>query len=257
MMKRLVLLRLLALLVIAVGLLAHCRSDERIEVYRVVAEGESVADAQPAARSGDPHGGAAAAELPSGHPPPSAPQAGAAAGGDPHAGIGIGGLPAGHPPAGGDARPVGKVPKGWEPGQASAMRQASFLVRGDGGAVADASLVILGGAAGGLLDNVNRWRAQLGLEALDQAALEVAIERVVTPAGEALVVDIEGTPQAGDEALDGRTLAAVIERPDEVWFYKLRGNPALVGRHKQAFLDWIASIGPQDLEAAPQAPATE
>ena len=42
------------------------------------------------------------------------------------------------------------------------MRQASFLVHGDNGAVADISFVSLGPAAGNVLDNVNRWLGQLG-----------------------------------------------------------------------------------------------
>ena len=53
------------------------------------------------------------------------------------------------------------TPPNWEPQPLSQMRQASFLVHGENGAVADISFVRLGPAAGNVLDNVNRWLGQL------------------------------------------------------------------------------------------------
>ena len=55
------------------------------------------------------------------------------------------------------------LPSGWRKGPASSIRSASFVVVGSGGSMADVSLVILPGQAGGLLRFVNQWRAQLGL----------------------------------------------------------------------------------------------
>src|ERR1051325_3111329 len=54
------------------------------------------------------------------------------------------------------------TPPNWEPQPLSQMRQASFLVKGDNGAVADISFVSLGPAAGNVLENVNRWLSQIG-----------------------------------------------------------------------------------------------
>jgi len=42
-------------------------------------------------------------------------------------------------------------------------------------------------------------------------------------------------------ASDGRLVAAVIELPQETWFYKMRGNAALVGREKKGFVEWVSS----------------
>src|ERR1043165_1225366 len=52
---------------------------------------------------------------------------------------------------------VADVPKNWEPQPLSQMRLASFLVRGENGATADVSFVMLGPAAGNIFDNVHRW----------------------------------------------------------------------------------------------------
>src|SRR5262252_3681543 len=47
------------------------------------------------------------------------------------------------------------TPPNWQPQPLSQMRQASFLVRDESGAVADISLVSLGVSAGNVLENVN------------------------------------------------------------------------------------------------------
>ncbi len=73
---------------------------------------------------------------------------------------------AGSPAFSGGMAPVASVavntPPGWETQPLSQMRRASFLVKGENGAVADISLVGLGPAAANVLDNVNRWLDQLG-----------------------------------------------------------------------------------------------
>ena len=46
------------------------------------------------------------------------------------------------------------------------MRHASFAVSMRDEPEADLSISVLGGAAGGLPANINRWRAQLGLPEL-------------------------------------------------------------------------------------------
>src|SRR6476619_378529 len=62
------------------------------------------------------------------------------------------------------------TPPNWEAQPLSQMRQASFLVKGDNGAVADVSFVSLGSAAGNVLENVNRWLGQLGQSPIRYAA---------------------------------------------------------------------------------------
>src|SRR6266498_4597675 len=60
------------------------------------------------------------------------------------------------------------TPPNWEPQSLSQMRQASFLVKDDKGAVADVSFVSLGTSAGNVLDNVNRWLSQIGQPPIDE-----------------------------------------------------------------------------------------
>jgi hypothetical protein len=122
------------------------------------------------------------------------------------------------------------------------MRQASYRVDGEAGAVLDISLIVLRGAAGGTLDNVNRWRGQLGQGPLEQAAFDASSQKIATPVGEAVMVDIEGLPAGADATKDGRILGAIVNVEGDAWFYKLRGNAALAAKEKEAFVKWVASV---------------
>jgi hypothetical protein len=199
-----------------------CRKDEEIKVYRV-AKGESASamPANPRAGMKDPgpdHTAPRSSRNPA--PPPSATR-----------------------------KPVGLVPPGWQAGGGSSMRRASFRVFGKGAELADISLIILSGPAGGAVNNINRWRAQLGLEPLEPKDLEKEIELLSTKCGQAMVVDLSGKPTGADPATDGRTVAAIVERPGETWFFKMRGNAELAGKEKQRFLDWVASVEPGEVES--------
>src|SRR5205085_7689684 len=80
------------------------------------------------------------------------------------------------------------TPPNWEPQPLSQMRQASFLVKGDKGAVADVSFVSLGTSAGNVLDNVNRWLSQIGQPSIDEPKLNQIAQRLTTSMGEVTVV---------------------------------------------------------------------
>lgn len=144
---------------------------------------------------------------------------------------------------------VGHTPDGWEEQPPSSMRQASFVVRETGGEEADVSLVILGGEAGGPLENVNRWRGQLGQPAIDEAQLRQMAERIPTSLGsDGMFVDIDGTPESGDAKKDGRILAAMVPAGGRVWFFKMRGNHDLVEKQKSAFKHWVGTVQSPGLE---------
>ena len=138
------------------------------------------------------------------------------------------------------------VPPNWEPQPLSEMRQASFLVHGENGAVADISFVTLGPAAGNILDNVNRWLGQLAQPPITEEKLKSLIQPLPTARGEVAVVDLSGQPENGDPAKDGRIIGAIAADGTGTAFYKMRGNAALAGAEKQNFLKWVSSSRPAD-----------
>ena len=151
------------------------------------------------------------------------------------------------------------IPPNWEPQPLSQMRQASFLVRGDNGAVADISFVTLGPAAGNILDNINRWLGQLAQPPITQDKLAGTIERLLpTARGDVAIVDLSGRPENGDANKDGRIIGAIAPEEGKTAFYKMRGNAALVGAQKENFLKWVTSSRGADSASAttPAPPAS-
>ncbi len=214
---------------------AACKQNREIKVYRVAKETSPVP-----APSADPHAGVPG--MMPGGVMPSGPA------GDPHAGLTADQL-AGVGPGGGP-RVTDAPPAHWKKMPITSMRQASYLVEGEGGAVIDISLVILSGAAGGTLDNVNRWRGQLAQPAIDEATLKQTSKNVITPVGEAVVVEIAGLAPGADALKNGGMMGAVAYRGADAWFYKMRGNLALTTAEKENFIKWMQSVKP-----AAEAPA--
>src|SRR5215510_11901902 len=118
------------------------------------------------------------------------------------------------------------TPPNWRPQALSQMRQASFLVKGDNGAVADISFVSLGASAGNVLENVNRWLSQIGQPAIDEQKLNQIAQRLTTSLGDVTVVDLEGLPADADPKKDGRIIAAMTTNGSSTLFFKIRGNAA-------------------------------
>jgi hypothetical protein len=134
------------------------------------------------------------------------------------------------------------APPNWEPQPPSQMRQASFLVKGDGGAVADISLVSLGTTAANVLDNVNRWLSQLGQPSITAEKLSEIAQQLTTSIGQVTIVDLVGLPKDADPAKDGRIIAAIAPTESGTLFFKIRGNAALTEEQKPEFIKWVAAV---------------
>src|SRR5215510_8056853 len=134
------------------------------------------------------------------------------------------------------------TPPNWEPQPLSQMRQASFLVKGDNGAVADISFVSLGSAAGNVLENVNRWLGQLGQPPITEQKLGEMAKRLHTSLGEMTIVDLAGLPDNADPSRDGRIIAAMLTTANSTLFFKMRGNADLTEAQKGDFNKWVAAV---------------
>src|SRR5499427_9718868 len=166
-------------------------------------------------------------------------------------------MPGGLAPA---AETAVTTPPNWEPQPLSQMRQASFLVKGDNGAVADVSFVSLGYAAGNVLENVNRWLGQLGQPPITEEKLGEIAQRLHTSLGDMTIVDLAGLPDNADPKRDGRIIAAMVTTANATLFFKMRGNADLTKAQKGDFIKWVAAIceaqtqagSAQMVEASPQ-----
>lgn len=129
------------------------------------------------------------------------------------------------------------APAHWLPKPPSALRKATFVIPGGGAAPAELAVTTFPGNVGGELANVNRWRGQLQLPPLDDAALATAVTRLTAHDLPIAVVDFAGGPDGSQ-----RMLGAIVPCNGATWFFKLTGPDATVAAEKPAFLAFLQTL---------------
>ena len=149
-------------------------------------------------------------------------------------GQGMGELPPPPAPAGGGLKWT--LPKGWAEEKGGGMRFATLKATVAG--KVDISVVVLAGAAGGELANVNRWRGQIGLPPIDDKALGAARTVVKAKAGSVAVFDF-----TSDGQTKTRMVTGLLSTPDgSTWFLKMVGDAAPAAQAKPEFLRLMESL---------------
>ena len=137
---------------------------------------------------------------------------------------------------------IWKAPPSWTRVTDNSMRIADYRI----GAAGDAECYLshLPGAAGGVEANVNRWRKQLGLEAVDSAQI-AKLGKIPMFGGQATFVDFSGSYQGmrDPEPKPGsRMLGAILELGEMSLFVKMVGPEKLVGEERDRFIAFCESI---------------
>lgn len=127
-----------------------------------------------------------------------------------------------------------ELPEGWAEGVPSTMRYASFAATQENGEKVDISVVTFPGDGGNDLDNINRWRQQIGLAAVDARELNSVIAPFQSNQINFSTADMIGP--------DSRTLAAWVRREGRSWFFKLTGPKDAVEKQKPNFVRFLQSI---------------
>lgn len=139
----------------------------------------------------------------------------------------------------GSPKPVWSVPSGWQEAPLSEFLIAKYAVTGPGDTKAEVNVSALAGEGGGVLANVNRWRRQLGLDAVEDANLPKVVSSLDTGGNQAAMVDFTGTDAKTSQP--ARLVGVILPLGDQTWFYKLMGDPNLVAQQKDAFVKFIQS----------------
>lgn len=168
------------------------------------------------------------------------------------------GMPSGHPPLmgqGGPMTPAGMqgeveapprpsgpgslqwtLPTGWTETGQSGIRYATLKAPIVG--ELDISVTVLGGMAGGETANVNRWRGQISLPPLDDAAVAKAKKIVKAKAGQISVFDF-----TSEGASKRRMIAGLLTTPDgNTWFVKMVGEAGAVAKAAPDFARILESL---------------
>lgn len=159
-------------------------------------------------------------------------------GSDPHAGM------PGFPSSGAAQKPAlpyaFEVPDGWHTLPPMQFVDAAFSVDGH-----PRARVTLSRAAGTFLDNINRWRGQMGLPGIGEADLAKLPRRKVLE-HEALEVDLQGSFQGmrGSALPDARMLGLIVPTPGQSTFVKFLAPKHIVERDHEKFFAFAKSLAP-------------
>jgi hypothetical protein len=128
-----------------------------------------------------------------------------------------------------------KAPVGWkERTRRDPINLVAYQIT-DGDRTADVTITPAGGT---LVDNVNRWRDQVGLTRVSEQQIQQEARSIEVGGSPGQYVDLTGPESAGGL----RILAVVVPRGDTTWFFKMRGPADLVGRQKPAFEAFLATV---------------
>ena len=129
------------------------------------------------------------------------------------------------------------VPSGWYEQPAGGMRLASFRSQEYPGI--DVSIVSLGGIAGGISANVNRWLTQIHLPSLDDEALNQFLskqKKFKTKSGLPVTfVDLTMLQEREDNNTQSGILAAMVEIPNRTVFVKMTGTVDDIDKNRAPF----------------------
>jgi hypothetical protein len=138
------------------------------------------------------------------------------------------------------------VPSQWKTLPPTQIRKGNFEATADG-KKAEITVTTFPGTVGGELENVNRWRQQVGLAPATQDQIVSKPVTVDDTAGK--VYDLSGDAEG--------LLVASVFRDGNTWFFKVKGPKDLVAAQQSAFSEFLKSVkfGASAAQAQPSQPA--
>jgi hypothetical protein len=131
------------------------------------------------------------------------------------------------------------LPKGWTESRSSGgMRYATLTGTAKG--KLDLSVTVFPGPAGGELANVNRWRNQIGLPPVEEAALSKDRKTLKSPAGPVAVFDYTSDGKDGKEKT--RLVAGILFAGGNSWFVKMVGDTGPVAASRADFVKLLETL---------------
>lgn len=132
-----------------------------------------------------------------------------------------------------------QLPAGWQELPAGQMRVGYFAIPGPDNQKAEVTIIPLPGLAGTDLDNVNRWRGQIGSPPITADELTKAAVKIPVGGSDGQLFDLEG---ATDKTPRLRMVAAILRREGTAWFFKMTGEDKLVSSQKAVFTKFLETL---------------
>jgi hypothetical protein len=129
-------------------------------------------------------------------------------------------------------KPTFTAPSGWSSTAPGMMAYAAFEV-GEGN---DKASITVSQAGGSPIDNVNRWRGQVGLPSASDDLVKAENKQIDVAGEKCLYVDLS------NKEANKRILGVIYPQGDRSWFFKMTGTPDLVEKQKGAFETFVRSV---------------
>jgi hypothetical protein len=121
------------------------------------------------------------------------------------------------------------VPAGWRELPASGIRKATLQIED-----AELSVLVFPGDVGGELANINRWREQIGLAAVEESALATITRELTISQHPARYIDLIGPKKS--------IKGAILPFRGRTWFFKLIGPSDSVQANEAGLIKFLDSI---------------
>lgn len=129
------------------------------------------------------------------------------------------------------------VPEPWEEFPARSVRKANFRVSDESGS-AEIAITVFPGDVGGQLANINRWRSQIGLDAIDADGMEAITRPITISDHNSTLVDLQGAEQS--------ILGGILSFHGNTWFFKMQGAKGTVAAQAAQMEAFLASVQIED-----------
>jgi len=131
-----------------------------------------------------------------------------------------------------------QVPESWRVAKKNMMQLAAYEV-GDVGESDRKAIISVSVAGGNLVQNLNRWREQVGLGDLDADALAEQAHSIKVDGADGIEVAFAGP---ADAEKPKSVVGVIVRVQGQQWFIKLIGIPELVAQEKAHFEEFVKSI---------------
>lgn len=133
-------------------------------------------------------------------------------------------------------QPEWSAPQAWQALPTNNIRRGAWAVSNAAGQSAEVTVTVFAGNVGSLLQNVNRWRGQIGLGDIGQEQLaQVVAERELAKTPSHVVTLVN--PQNGQTSI-----TALVPHDDMNWFFKIMGDTALITEQAPQWESFLKSI---------------
>ena len=159
------------------------------------------------------------------------------------------GMPSDHPPIGMPQDNAGAatassemtwvLPAGWQQTPSSNSFRVGTFQFADGAQSGEVAITKFPGGAGGVLENINRWRGQIGLPPVGTLQ-EQPMQKLTVAGIESARIDLIAA--SGDAGGRKRMIVVTLPHADITYFIKMTGPSSLLDKHTQDFDAFLKSV---------------